>query len=129
MEEKARYLYLAFSLYLKSKLDVMNPYNWINNFRCELAGETVNQTIFSLMLANKFKGDVYVNTDEYEILDMVVLIDGVYYDIEGIVESGDIPIDEYVKYDKLSLISHTETYNQVKWWFLNETKDEHYQHN
>jgi hypothetical protein len=107
----------------------MNPYNWISNFRCELSGETVNQTIFSLMLANKFKGDVYVNIDEYEILDMVVLIDGVYYDIEGIVESGDIPIDEYVKYDKLSLISHTETYNQVKWWFLNETNDEYNRYN
>lgn len=98
----------------------MNPYNWINNFRNELAGQEVNNTIFSLMLANKFNGEVLVKLEEYDILDIVVLIENNLYDINGEIDPDEIEASEYIMFDKLSLLHYTSAYQQAKWWFFKE---------
>lgn len=92
---------------------MMTPHIWINNFSIEMEGRMPNPFIFSVMLANKFNGKVFSCED-----DFIVRINGEFYDFNGIIDTEDLDLDEYVIIDKLSILDDVKMYNYIKWWFI-----------
>lgn len=96
----------------------MNVYNWINNFRNELNGKPINSMVFCMLLANKFSGDILVSVDEFYFLDVVVSIDGLFYDINGEVNMEYINKSFYIPLNKLSVLHNTSAHEQIKRCFI-----------
>lgn len=74
--------------------------------------------VFSMLLANKFKGDVLVNVDEFYFLDVVVSIDGLFYDINGEVDTEYSNKSFYIPLNKLSVLHNTSAHEQIKRCFI-----------
>jgi hypothetical protein len=101
---------------------------FINGFVSEV--KHPNIFLFSLMLANKFKGELLIKDDMDESLpDIIVLIDGVFYDIFGEVDSNIIELDGYNVLDKLNVLSNIRFYNYIKWSFIHQESDDEMYYN
>lgn len=82
---------------------------------------SISPFVFSLMLANKFKGKILIKeSQDDELPDVVVLIEDNYYDIFGVIDGYLITKDDYKALDTLSLISNVRFYHYIKWSFINE---------
>ena len=91
---------------------------------------SISPFVFSLMLANKFKGKVLIRESEDEELpDVVVLIEDNYYDIFGVIDRYLITKDDYKALDTLSLLSNVRFYHYIKWSFVNEVSDDELYYN
>ena len=99
----------------------MTPLQWISNFTNEMKGERINPFIFALMMGNKYKSPVYVLVDEFTIIDAICKVGETFYAPEGVVEPDDV--SDYILFDKLSVLHHTEGYNDVKWYFIINEKE------
>ena len=81
--------------------------------------------LFSLILANKFKGEILVNFQSDDSMpDVVVLIENNFYDIFGKIDDGIISIDDYSILDRLSLLYNTKFYQYARWSFIYEENDD-----
>ena len=82
---------------------------------------SISPFVFSLMLANKFKGKVLIkDSEDDELPDVVVLIDDNYYDVFGVIDRYIITKDDYKALDTLSLLANIKFYHYIKWSFINE---------
>ena len=82
---------------------------------------SISPFVFSLMLANKFKGNVLIKeSQDDELPDVVVLIENDYYDIFGVIDRHLISKDDYKELDTLSLLANVRFYHYIKWSFINE---------
>lgn len=91
---------------------------------------SISPFVFSLMLANKFKGKVLVReSEDDELPDIVVLIDNEYYDIFGVIDKYLITKEDYKALDTLSLLSNVRFYHYIKWSFVNEECEDQLYHN
>jgi hypothetical protein len=101
--------------------------SFIDSFRLEI--ENPNPFLFSLILANKFNGSVFIKDDDDDsIIDFVVLIDDKLYDAYGRVSFKHIDIENYVVFDKLSTLFITNQYHKLKWLLINELNDDELYH-
>lgn len=89
----------------------LTPYLYIMNFISEVPEP--NPFIFSLMLANQFKGKVLWCSG-----DFITAIDGRYYDAEGEVLAEDLDLIEWSELDRLSILESVDSYESVKWFFV-----------
>lgn len=86
-----------------------------------------NILLFSLMLANKFNGQVLMYQDEKEYdahPDIIVMINGKLYDMFGEIDNGTVELDSYMLFDKLSMLQNIKVYNYFKWVFINECNED-----
>ena len=82
---------------------------------------SISPFVFSLMLANKFKGKVLIKeSEDDELPDVVVLIEDNYYDIFGVIDRHLITKEDYKALDTLSLLANVKFYHYIKWSFINE---------
>lgn len=82
---------------------------------------SISPFVFSLMLANKFKGKVFIKeSEDDELPDVVVLIEDEYYDVFGVIEKNLINEEYYKALDTLSLLANVRFYHYIKWSFINE---------
>ena len=96
---------------------------FINGFVSEI--NRPNVFLFSLILANKFKGDILIKDEIDESMpDIVVLIGDDVYDMFGKIDKNIINIDEYVVLNKMNLLFNLKFYNYVKWSFVYEENDD-----
>lgn len=93
----------------------MTPILWISNFKNELKGKEINPFLFSLLMANKFKGDIYVFVDEFETIYSVCKIEENFYHIEG--EMSGKFASQFIPLNKLSVLHYTQLHEQIKWNF------------
>lgn len=93
-----------------------NPYLFINNINAELRNP--NPFLISLMLSCKFNGVMYTNGEEF----VTIINDRVYSSTQE-VDVDYISKGEFFKFDKLSLLSLADTYNSLKWFFIEEYID------
>jgi hypothetical protein len=101
---------------------------FINGFVSEV--KHPNIFIFSLMLANKFNGELLIKDDMDESLpDIVVMIDGEFYDIFGKIDDGMINSEDYSVLNKLNLLSNIRFYNYAKWSFIHQESDDEMYYN
>ena len=91
---------------------------------------SISPFVFSLMLANKFKGKVLIKeSEDDELPDVVVLIEDNYYDIFGVIDRHLITKEDYKALDTLSLLSNVRFYHYIKWSFINEECEDQLYHN
>lgn len=91
---------------------------------------SISPFVFSLMLANKFKGNVLIKeSEDDELPDVVVLIDDNYYDVFGVIDRHLITKEDYKALDTLSLLSNVRFYHYIKWSFINEECEDQLYHN
>lgn len=91
---------------------------------------SISPFVFSLMLANKFKGKVLIKeSEDDELPDVVVLIDDNYYDVFGVIDRYLITEDDYKALDTLSLLANIKFYHYIKWSFINEECEDQLYHN
>ena len=91
---------------------------------------SISPFVFSLMLANKFKGNVLIKeSEDDELPDVVVLIEDNYYDIFGVIDRHLITKEDYKALDTLSLLSNVRFYHYIKWSFINEECEDQLYHN
>ncbi len=84
-----------------------------------------NVFLFSLLLANKFKGEILVNFQSDDSMpDVVVLIGTDFYDMFGKIDDNIINVDDYTILDRLSLLYNARFYNYAKWSFVYEENDD-----
>jgi hypothetical protein len=101
---------------------------FIKSFTSEI--KEPNPFLFSLILANKFQGVIFVKDNEDDsMVDFVVFIDDKLYDMFGEVKFKDIDIENYVAFDKLSAIFSAKQYHSLKWLFINEINDDELYYN
>jgi hypothetical protein len=103
---------------------------FINDFVSEVRDPNV--FLFSLILANKFNGDVLIYSDDENqeyYPDIVVLIDGKIYDMFGEIDEGIVELDSYAVFDKLSLLNSVKIYNYCKWAFMYEVNEDQMYYN
>jgi hypothetical protein len=102
--------------------------NFINGFISEV--KRPNIFLFSLILANKFKGEVLIKDEIDESMpDIVVLIGNDIYDMFGKIDNGIVNIDEYVVLDRMNLLFNIKFYNYSKWSFVYEENDDEMYYN
>lgn len=102
--------------------------NFINGFMSEV--ERPNIFLFSLILANKFKGEVLIKDElDESIPDIIVMINGEFYDMFGKIDKGIIDIDSYVVLNRMNLLFNTKFYNYAKWFFVYEENDDEMYYN
>ena len=95
-----------------------------------LSVSSISPFVFSLMLANKFKGKVLIKeSEDDELPDVVVLIEDNYYDIFGVIDRHLITKEDYKALDTLSLLSNVRFYHYIKWSFINEECEDQLYHN
>jgi hypothetical protein len=94
-----------------------NPYLFINNIRNEV--RLPSPMLMALIMSCKFNGDVYTNGDSF-----IVNIDGKYFDCFNEVDLDNF--DAYVKFDTLSLLTIADLYEDIKWFFIEQSRDEYY---
>ena len=91
---------------------------------------SISPFVFSLMLANKFKGKVLIKeSEDDELPDVVVLIEDNYYDIFGFIDRHLITKEDYKALNTLSLLSNVRFYHYIKWSFINEECEDQLYHN
>ena len=91
---------------------------------------SISPFIFSLMLANKFKGIVLIKeSEDDELPDIVVLIDEEYYDIFGKIDKYLITKEDYKSLDTMPLLSSVRFYHYIKWCFINEVSEDEMYYN
>lgn len=91
---------------------------------------SISPFVFSLMLANKFKGKVLIKeSEDDELPDVVVLIDDNYYDLFGVIDRHLITKEDYKALDTLSLLANVRFYHYIKWSFINEECEDQLYHN
>lgn len=91
---------------------------------------SISPFVFSLMLANKFKGKVLIKeSEDDELPDVVVLIEDNYYDIFGVIDRYLITKEDYKALDTLSLLADIRFYHYIKWSFINEECEDQLYHN
>lgn len=101
---------------------------FINSFTSEI--KDPNPFLFSLILANKFNGIIFVKDEQDESMnDFVVFINDKLYDQFGVINFKDIDIENYVAFDKLSAIFYAKQYHSLKWLFINESNDDELYYN
>ena len=101
---------------------------FIKSFTTEI--KDPNAFLFSLILANKFNGIIFVKDNEDESMtDFVVFINDKIYDQFGEVRFKDVDIENYVAFDKLSAIFSAKQYHSLKWLFINETNEDELYYN
>jgi hypothetical protein len=101
---------------------------FIKSFTSEI--NEPNPFLFSLILANKFDGIIFIKDDQDDsMIDFVVFINDKLYDMFGEVYFKDIEIENYVAFDKLSAIFSARQYNQLKWVFINESNEDELYYN
>jgi hypothetical protein len=101
--------------------------NFIDDFKLEI--ENINPFLFSLILANKFNGSVFVKDDnDGSMIDFVVLIDDKLYDAFGKISFKNIDIENYVVFDKISTLFITNQCHKLKWLLINELNDDELYH-
>lgn len=84
-----------------------------------------NVFLFSLLLANKFRGEILVNFQSDDSMpDVIVLIGTDFYDMFGKIDSDIINVDDYTILNRLSLLYNTRFYEYVKWSFVYEENDD-----
>ena len=84
-----------------------------------------NVFLFSLLLANKFRGEILVNFQSDDSMpDVIVLIGTDFYDIFGKIDSDIINVDDYTILNRLNLFYNTRFYEYVKWSFVYEENDD-----
>ena len=102
--------------------------NFINGFISEV--NRPNIFLFSLILANKFKGEVLIKDElDESIPDIIVMINGEFYDMFGKIDKGIIDIDDYVVLNRMNLLFNTKFYNYAKWFFVYEENDDEMYYN
>ena len=91
---------------------------------------SISPFVFSLMLANKFKGKVLIKeSEDDELPDVVVLIEDNYYDIFGVIDRYLITKEDYKALDTLSLLANVRFYHYIKLSFINEECEDQLYHN
>jgi hypothetical protein len=102
---------------------------FIKSFTSEI--KEPNPFLFSLILANKFNGVIFVKDNkDGSMIDFVVFIDDKLYDMFGEVKFKDVDIENYISFDKFSSMFNVREYNHLKWLFINEiNEDELYYNN
>lgn len=103
---------------------------FINDFTSEVRDPNV--FLFSLILANKFNGEVLIYMDEDDegyYPDIIVLIKGKIYDMFGEIDEGIVELDSYAIFDKLSLLKSVKMYNYCKWAFVYEANEDQMYYN
>jgi len=101
---------------------------FIKSFTSEI--KEPNPFLFSLILANKFNGIIFIKDEQdNSIIDFVVFINDKLYDQFGEVKFKDIDIENYVAFDKLSAIFSAKQYHSLKWLFINEINDDELYYN
>lgn len=102
--------------------------NFISGFISEV--KRPNIFLFSLILANKFKGEVLIKDElDESIPDIIVMINGEFYDMFGKIDKGIIDIDDYVVLNRMNLLFNTKFYNYAKWFFVYEENDDEIYYN
>jgi hypothetical protein len=103
---------------------------FINDFTSEVRDPNV--FLFSLILANKFNGEVLIYMDEDDegyYPDIIVLINGKIYDMFGEIDEVIVELDSYAIFDKLSLLKSVKMYNYCKWAFMYEVNEDQMYYN
>ena len=95
----------------------MNPYIYTMNFLAEV--DEPNPFVFCLMLCNQFKGELLWCEGEY-----LAKIDGKYYGVEGEFDKEELVLEEWALLDKLSILESVDSYESVKWFFVNPQNDD-----
>lgn len=95
------------------------PYLYIMNFLNEVPEP--QPFAFCLILANQFNGKVLWNSDEF-----ITKVGERYYGVEGEIYEEELDILEWSEVDKLSIFHTIESYESMKWLFIQEdrTNDE-----
>jgi hypothetical protein len=101
---------------------------FIKSFTSEI--KEPNPFLFSLILANKFQGVIFVKDNQDDsMVDFVVFINDKLYDMFGEVKFKDVDIENYSMFDKLSAIFSANQYHALKWLFINETNEDELYYN
>lgn len=91
-----------------------NPYLFLNNLRNDV--EFPSPFLISLIMASKFNGEVYTNGG-----DFVTKIKGRFYDYQSEVDASEV--EDYIKFDTLSLLTISKLYDKIKWFFIASLDD------
>ena len=89
----------------------LTPYLFLSNLNNEL--DNPYPLWVALVLAYKFKGDIYTNGD-----NVVTIIDGRCYN--SWIEIDMVDFSEYSRFDKLSLLTVAEIYDSMKWFIIDQ---------
>ena len=93
-----------------------NPYLFINNLNADVPGKP-NPLLLSLLIACKFNGELYTDGE-----DFVTIIGDKCYRHDGEIDM--IDHKEYFRFDKLSLLGVSELYENIKWFFIDGSREE-----
>ena len=89
-----------------------------------------NPFLFSLILANKFNGIVFIKDEQDDSMsDFVVFINDKLYDQFGEVHFKDVDIENYITFDKMSVMFSAKQYHIMKWLFINEINEDELYYN
>jgi hypothetical protein len=100
---------------------------FINKFKNEVRNPNI--FAFSLILSNAFDGTILMkNNNDNTMVDYVVLIDDLLYDIFGVVNFKDIDIENYKAVNAHDFMLNIKLYNSIKWFFINEMNEDELYH-